>query len=438
MLRLVLVMGNRISLSELWGLLLCAVALAACTARENLGSRMDAGIGSDQGELTDLASDASGCGTCALNEACDTLQHVCVSCEEVLGGCQARNVPIAVGDAHACMARLDGFLYCWGDNARGQLGVSGSGSHPTPARVPDLERVIEVEAGAEHTCARSYGSSQISAVACFGRGLEGELGAGTAVSSAEPQFAHDTMGAIANASEISAGNRHTCMRLPDAIPICAGDNTDGQAGGFEDAPLFSLQPIARAVSIATGDAHTCAARPSGEVACWGKPADMRLGLDDFSPVAVPLVTRAIRVAAGDAHTCAMTLDGDVWCWGRNVEGQVSGDAVMLSPHLVAGLDGVVQIAAGRNHSCALRDNGTVWCWGDNTSGQLGVDPTTISASRTPISLPSLPIDGDVAQLVAGGNRVCALRNTTVPGQDADLYCWGEHIGFTPTLISFTE
>jgi hypothetical protein len=42
---------------------------------------------------------------------------------------------VATGDHHSCAIRDDGTLWCWGDNANGQLGDSTTDSRTTPTQV---------------------------------------------------------------------------------------------------------------------------------------------------------------------------------------------------------------------------------------------------------------------------------------------------------------
>lgn len=420
-------------------LTLCAFSMAtsACVTQSNLGARRDASVDlglADQGD-SDAGGDGGGCSACGIAEACDPITRECVACDTIFDGCAARQARVAVGDAHACFVREDGKLLCWGENTYGQLGFAGAAVPNTPRVVADIGQVVEVEAGASHTCVRSYDTN--IGVMCFGLGVHGELGWGMAMSSSSPVAARMEEGSrLASASELSCGSRHTCLRSNDAILRCAGDNSDGQTGAFENPTRFDLVPVRSGVSLATGDAHTCVARTGGDVACWGKPDDMRLGGDGFSPTIVLGVTSAIRLAAGDAHTCALLLDGTVSCWGLNDLGQSSGDASLQVAHSVPALDHVIQIAAGRVHTCALKDDGSVWCWGDNARGELGADTAALALSRTPVRVTTLAIDGRVAEIASGGRRTCALREADTSTSDPGLYCWGEHFAAVPAHIEF--
>jgi alpha-tubulin suppressor-like RCC1 family protein len=92
-------------------------------------------------------------------------------------------VSLAVGGSHACVALDTGAVQCTGDGARGQLGdgkrESQSGTWTT---VPALADVVEVAAGATHTCART----RAGALFCWGAPPE-HVTSSALTFSAEPQ-----------------------------------------------------------------------------------------------------------------------------------------------------------------------------------------------------------------------------------------------------------
>jgi len=62
-------------------------------------------------------------------------------------------------------------VYCWGDNALGQLGRTGSGSR-TPIEVSGITRAADVSAGSAHACVLLLAGE----VLCWGANDRGQLG----------------------------------------------------------------------------------------------------------------------------------------------------------------------------------------------------------------------------------------------------------------------
>src|SRR5690606_923511 len=80
---------------------------------------------------------------------------------------------------HSC-AVVDSELWCWGDNAFGQLGALPTSllETDTPRRVTRnaLVDVVEVCAGAAFTCARGHDNAGVEKVYCGGDSSHGQLG----------------------------------------------------------------------------------------------------------------------------------------------------------------------------------------------------------------------------------------------------------------------
>jgi alpha-tubulin suppressor-like RCC1 family protein len=84
---------------------------------------------------------------------------------------------VAAGGTHSCALTEDGRAWCWGGNAYGQQGPeqsAGATFAPEPAVVELVGKIVEIAAGALHTCART----DRDVVYCFGANEYGQLGNG--------------------------------------------------------------------------------------------------------------------------------------------------------------------------------------------------------------------------------------------------------------------
>ncbi len=333
---------------------------------------------------------------------------------------------IDAGNHFNCATLTDGTLRCWGASTHGQLGEGTTAVvNPTPVAVPGLTGVLQVAAGAVHTCALLSGGT----ARCWGNNTWGYLGDGTTNASTAPV----AVVGLTGARQLSANEGHTCAVLGDGTARCWGDNRDGELGDGTLTPRSSpvaVSGLTDARHVAAGRLHTCATRANGAVHCWGQNSSMQLGdgttLARRTPVAVVSLDEsdprgAGPVVAGEHHTCALRPDGTVRCWGAGAWGLL-GDGVgfvsRIAPVTVVGLTGVVKLAAGAHHTCAVLSNGTVRCWGYNAEGQLG-DGTSGSGaySATPVAVAGIT---DAVDLVAGESHTCAVLS------NGTARCWGKN------------
>jgi len=362
-----------------------------------------------------------------------------VACPAVRPTCLADAIDdVALGGEHGCAVAAGGDLYCYGANDRQQLGIApeDADAHPTPTRVALAERVANVGAGAQHTCA----VTDVGTLQCWGDNRERQIGLNnlaTEMQAAPVTIAHRLGGTWRHTV---LGAAHTYAVDDESLVWGFGSNAFDQLGSQPNvgrdevphrvgchsdtdcpAPFRIGCPEGCEGRLAAGDEHGCGIDEAGRVLCWGGNASGQLGvtglIESWLPVDPTGLAGWSHVVAGSRFTCALR-EGEVHCWGDNSAGQL-GRPISTAPEppaRVASLAGVLSIAAGRSHACALTGEGTVVCWGDNALGQLGLgsvgspvsDPVQVSAPQ--------PLEA----LAAGGNATCGL---TALGT---LLCWGSN------------
>jgi len=178
----------------------------------------------------------------------------------------------------------------------------------------DRLKATAVSAGREHTCALLENGE----VKCWGWGGHGQLG----------QDSNDNYG---NTDDASTGRT---MADLDAIYL-GEDTTTGE--------------LYEATDISAGEYHTCALLENGEVKCWGYGRYGQLGQGDnwsygktVSPSGRTMADldaiylgedtttgelyEATAITTGRVHTCALLDNGSVRCWGQNGYGQLGQDS----------------------------------------------------------------------------------------------------------------
>ncbi|HTL35966.1 MAG TPA: hypothetical protein VL326_22705, partial [Kofleriaceae bacterium] len=348
---------------------------------------------------------------------------------------------IAGGTEHTCAIKGSGLTFCWGDNANGQLGNNSTNDSHVPVQVTatNLSVAVQVAAGDRHTCARK----QDNKVYCWGLNTSGQVGDASNTQRTNPTAVSATN--LTAATDVATGLNHSCAVKTDGTVWCWGKNDSGQLGN--NSQTNSNVPVqvqglpalttATATDVAAGEAHSCARLSNGTVWCWGKNdvgqlADntntMRLiAVQSLKPKSGPAVfqpiTSASAVVTGKNHSCALLSGGGVQCWGEGSNGQLGNSAsndAKLAVN-VSNLADAADLVAGQDHTCAKRSGGTEVCWGTNTSGQLGDHTSTNRNAPVTVQLATngSPMSG-VSAIGAGGAHSCALTSTVT------AECWGSN------------
>lgn len=125
-----------------------------------------------------------GLGLAGALGAGDTADHV--GAVNVAGLSEVESV--AIGRSHTCAMTRSGQAYCWGAVPFAGLGDGVPGdtedgvSLTRPLPVPNLDDIIEIRAGGDHTCARRRNGQ----VVCWGKNAAGQLGDGSAIARLSP------------------------------------------------------------------------------------------------------------------------------------------------------------------------------------------------------------------------------------------------------------
>ena len=193
----------------------------------------------------------------------------------------------ALGDAFACA--LEGqSIFCWGAGDAGQLGRSG-GDLRQPEEVTSLgpRRFVSLATGAQHACALDVAGE----VWCWGADDEGQLGRGGTLPS-RPMPA--VVGGLPLIVEVAAGARHTCARSDAGEVYCWGGNGEGQVGqaGVPRETRPRRVSIEGASSLALGADFSCALTGSA-LRCWGNNAEGQLGDETTISSPRPVTTRGL-------------------------------------------------------------------------------------------------------------------------------------------------
>ncbi len=320
------------------------------------------------------------------------------------------------GVGHSCAVLNDGSLKCWGNDERGQLGITntrgyvihkGDGLNEMGGNLPLLDlgngrSASTLSLGQSHSCALLDDDT----VKCWGHTSNGRLGR-NANHNNNARNPHNAInlgsdcdgGNTCTASAIALGGRYSCVIVSDGRVKCWGLNDRGQLGVGSTSGTNSGKTAVdlgsdcngsacTATAISAGWKHTCALLNDDRVKCWGDNGSGRLGVGNTTRLSAPGAAAdlgsdcnsnactATAISAGWKHTCALLNDNRIKCWGENEHGQLGlgnttdlsapGDAVDLGLNRTA-----LAISAGMAQTCAILDNHVLKCWGRGSMLGLG-------------------------------------------------------------------
>jgi alpha-tubulin suppressor-like RCC1 family protein len=328
---------------------------------------------------------------------------------------------VSTGVDHTCAIQTGSTLWCWGDNAQGQLGVSTpDGWTPTPTQVTGTN-YTSVAAGALHSCAtRSDGT-----LWCWGDNAYGQLGLGDTTDRSAPT----QVGVATDWNMVVAGDRHTCgLRGGGSTAWCWGDGATGQLG--QGVGVTSRTTPGQVgtdndiFEISAGADHTCYLRDLDDGFCWGDNSYGQLGLGDTTTRWTPVTytNDAGAIDAGADFTCEIDQFDELQCWGRNDRYQV-GDGTTttrLSPVQIDSGDEYTDVMTARTASCARNTSGALKCFGAATSGQTGTGSFAAAVTTPTQILTSIQSTGVATG--GGGEHLCAIIGGTLL-----LNCWGAQL-----------
>jgi len=314
------------------------------------------------------------------------------------------------------------YLYSWGNNNTGQLGLGNTTSYSSPKQVGALINWLDIACGGYSTKATKTDGTLWT----WGRGFAGQLGLGNATYYSSPK----QVGALTAWSSVGSGENHSMAVKTDGTLWTWGLNNNGQLGLNSATYSFSspnqVGALTNWLRVAGGYAYSVAVKTDGTLWSWGQNNLGQLGLGDTSsrssPVQVGALTTWINIACGSYnHTLAVKTDGTLWSWGRGASGALGlGNTTNYSsPKQVGVLTTWSKIAGGiaggRQCTVAVTTVGAMWSWGSNNFGQLGLGNTTNYSSPK-----------QIGALTTWLNVSCGTYAPMAIKTDGTLWGWGQN------------
>jgi alpha-tubulin suppressor-like RCC1 family protein len=340
------------------------------------------------------------------------------------------------GGAHSGVI-IDGAVYAWGRNNRGQVGLGYTSrlgdtepAHPMVAHQIDLGATAVSLAFSQNS---SFALSDDGRVFAWGDNDSGQLCLGADAHDETLDEAHRHAPAEVALAEsivaIARGYDHTLFLTATGQVLACGSNDAGQLGDAttedRDAPV-AVEGLSDVVALAAGSSNSYALTASGEVFAWGANRYGALGTGSAdedahpAPQKVAGLSDVVDIAAGKAHVIALSETGEVFGFGLNASTQVGPEAIaneegdVYSPVALAIEPEAVGVVAGGNQSFIFASDGRVYGWGQNGFGNLGIP------GEDDLAAPGEPVFGleNLTDLGVGALHTVGLR------ADGTVFSWG--------------
>jgi len=266
------------------------------------------------------------------------------------------------------------FLYGWGTNSDGQLGINNTTAYSSPKQIGSSSAWSVLAAGAETNSAAIGTDGSLWA---WGHNNYGQLGDGTRTSKSSPV----QIGALTNWSNVVVGT-HNCLALKtDGTMWGWGYNASGNLGLGNTTNYSSPKQVGSLTNWAKiangGYARTFALKTDGTIWTWGFGNNGANGLGNTtaysSPKQIGALTNWLKVVASFYCSHAIKTDGTLWAWGYNAFGQQGNGSATnnSSPVQIGALTDWYDVAPAYQHTAAVRTNGALYAYGKGAQGQLG-------------------------------------------------------------------
>lgn len=175
-------------------------------------------------------------------------------------------VQLAVGAGFNCIRKGDGTVWCWGQNTNGEIGQGTLGFSKDPVQLIELGTdVAELAAGGNHACAAKTDGS----VWCWGWNRFGEAGPGLGE---EVLVATKVSALTAKIVQLELDTGASCGRADDGKVFCWGDSFGSGLGGSSVSATSATPataPQGPAAQVISEGHAGCVTRTDGAVRCWG-------------------------------------------------------------------------------------------------------------------------------------------------------------------------
>ncbi len=267
---------------------------------------------------------------------------------------------IGTGELHSAALTIDGEVYTWGDNTRGQLGDGTTVASGTPTKVELPTKIISLIAWFNRTVALDENGE----VYVWGEGY----------TSTPQKLAIDKKVIQITGDAVLTEDKEVYTFRNLTTPVAGLENI--------------VQIAASANNSYTKAGSYIALREDGKIYTWGANNYGQLGNGSTSNNNTPALVKdasgtelshIVEVHSDRYGFIVRTQSGEIYSWGQNEEGE-AGTGVegrLTRPAKATDVTGMQAVSDSQGYTHLLIDSeGYVWVCGYNNYGQLGIGTTT--------------------------------------------------------------
>ena len=209
---------------------------------------------------------------------------------------------IVSGYEHTLAIKTDGTLWSWGYNNYGQLGLSDITNRSSPVKIGSSTNWNKIYSGGESV---SFAIDNSGYMWSWGYNGSGELGLGDRTNRSSPV----KVGSLTDWNSVSIGGYNSTTprnfvlaTKTDGTLWSWGYNISGQLGSGVTTSVSSPVKVGTLTnwnSVCTGQAHSLAIKTDGTLWAWGENSNGQLGLGDMtdrlSPVKIGSLTNWTKI-----------------------------------------------------------------------------------------------------------------------------------------------
>ena len=278
-------------------------------------------------------------------------------------------VQIAADNQHSACVDVEGCVWTFGNNDKGQLGHGDTKKRCSPTKVDGLENIVSISCGYRHTICLSSNHK----VYAFGHNEHGLLGIGTNVNY---ELSPVLVPLDVDIKQIQCGGFHSIFLTCDGDVWVCGGNEWGQLGLGDvqdrNTPVKNTY-FNDIVSVQCGDFHTIVMNEEHQVFSLGENDNGQLCLKDdvkrTNPEQIQFTKEIQSFSCGDYHTLILDTSNRVWVFGmEDIEGNRFDEyyeGVMLNEP-----SDVCLMSNGGNNVFLKCTSNEIWAFGFNNYNQI--------------------------------------------------------------------